>query len=188
MWHVHQEQSTSHANAGWKVNYSASTSVFLMQGISLRKCSITGDFTMVMNSTFHVNKVSALIINNWRAELCLHCCFTVLFFLHYSDVIMSTIESQITGVQIVCSIVCSGADQRRHQHSASLAFVRGIHRWPVDSAHKGPVTRKILPFDDVIMSVCDKGLPTLCFDVCRHRFFTQPTVSTITFSSTQPTS
>ena len=45
----------------------------------------------------------------------------------------------------------SGADQRKHQSSASLAFVRGIHRWPVNSPHKGPVTRKMFPFDDVIM-------------------------------------
>ena len=75
------------------------------------------------------------------------------FFLHYSDVIMSAMTSQITGVPIVCSTVCSGADQGRHQRSASLAFVRGIHRWPVGSAHKVPVTRKILPIDDVIMSV-----------------------------------
>ena len=52
---------------------------------------------------------------------------------------------------IVCSAVCSGADQRKHQSSTSLAFVRGIHRWPVDSPHKGSVTRKIFPFDDVIM-------------------------------------
>ena len=64
---------------------------------------------------------------------------------------MSAIASQITGVSIVYSTVCSGADQRKHQSSASLAFVRGIHRWPVDSPHKGPVTRKIFPFDDVIM-------------------------------------
>ena len=48
--------------------------------------------------------------------------------------------------------LCSGADQRKHQRSASLAFVRGIHRWPVSSPHKGPVTRKMFPFDDVIMS------------------------------------
>ena len=47
---------------------------------------------------------------------------------HYSDVIMSTMESQITGASMVCSIVCSGADQRKHQNSVSLAFVRGIHR------------------------------------------------------------
>ena len=44
-----------------------------------------------------------------------------------------------------------GADQRNHQSSASLAFVKGIHRWPVDSPHKGPVTRKMFPFNDVIM-------------------------------------
>ena len=43
------------------------------------------------------------------------------------------------------------ADQRQHQSSASLAFVRGIHRWPMDSPHKGPVTGKMFPFDDVIM-------------------------------------
>ena len=71
--------------------------------------------------------------------------------IHYSDVIMSVIASQITGVSIVCSTVCWGADQRKHQSSASLAFVRGIHRWPVDSRHKGPVTRKTFPFDDVFI-------------------------------------
>ena len=47
--------------------------------------------------------------------------------------------------------VCSGVDQRKHQSSASLGFVRGIHRWPVNSFHNGPVTRKMFPFDDVIM-------------------------------------
>ena len=47
---------------------------------------------------------------------------------HYTDVIMSTMTSQTTSVSIVCSTVCSGTDQRKHQSSASLAFVRGIHR------------------------------------------------------------
>ena len=61
--------------------------------------------------------------------------------IHYSDVIMYVIAFQITGVSSVCSTVCSGTDQRNHQSSASLAFVRGIHRWSVDSPHKGPVTR-----------------------------------------------
>ena len=46
----------------------------------------------------------------------------------------------------------TGADQRKLQSSVSLAFVRGIHRWSVDSPHKGPVTRKIFPFYDVIMN------------------------------------
>ena len=92
---------------------------------------------------------------------------------HYSGVIMSTMTSQITSVFTVCSVFCSGADQRKHQNSASLAYVGGIHRGPVNPHHKGsvtqkmfhlmtspgtgefsshgPVTRKIFPFDDVIM-------------------------------------
>ena len=64
---------------------------------------------------------------------------------------MGSIASQITSLTIVYSSVNSGADQRKHQSSASLAFVRGIHRRPVNSPHKGPVTRKLFPFDDVIM-------------------------------------
>ena len=72
---------------------------------------------------------------------------------HYSDVIMSAMASQITSVSIVYSAVCLGADQRKHQSSASLAFVRGIHRWPVNSPRKGPVMRKMFPFDDIIMSL-----------------------------------
>ena len=64
---------------------------------------------------------------------------------------MGAMVSEITSLTIVYSTIYSGADLRKHQSSASLAFVRGIHRWPVDSPHKGPVTRKNLPFDDVIM-------------------------------------
>ena len=52
---------------------------------------------------------------------------------------------------IVYSTVYSGPDQRKHQSSASLASVRGIHWWLVNSPHKGPVTRKMFSFDDVIM-------------------------------------
>ena len=47
---------------------------------------------------------------------------------HYIDVIMTTMASQITSLTVVYSIVYSGADQRKHQSSASLAFVREIHR------------------------------------------------------------
>ena len=50
---------------------------------------------------------------------------------HYNDVIMSTMASQITSLTIVYSSVYSGGDQRKHQSSASLAFVRGIHRGPM---------------------------------------------------------
>ena len=72
------------------------------------------------------------------------------FRIHYDNVIMTAMASQITNLTIVYSTVYSGADQRKHQSSASLAFVRGIHRWLVNSPHKGPVTRKMFPFDGVI--------------------------------------
>ena len=74
-----------------------------------------------------------------------------LFVEHYSDVIMGATVSQITGVTSVYSNVCSGAVQRKHQSSPSLATVRGLHRRPVNYPHKGQVTRKIFPFNDVIM-------------------------------------
>ena len=64
---------------------------------------------------------------------------------------MKAMASQITSLTIVYSTVYSEADQRKHQSSASLAFVQGIHQWPVNSPHKGPVTRKMFPFDDFIM-------------------------------------
>ena len=66
---------------------------------------------------------------------------------------MTTIASEIASLTIVYSIVYSGADQRKHQSSASLAFVRGIHRWPVNSPYKRAVTRKMFSFDDVIMVI-----------------------------------
>ena len=74
---------------------------------------------------------------------------------NFNDVIMDKMASQITSLTIVYSTVYSDADQRKHQSSASLAFVWGIHRGPVNSPHKWPVTRKIFPFDDVIMKLHD---------------------------------
>ena len=73
---------------------------------------------------------------------------------HYGDVVMGAIATQITSLTVVYSTVYSDADQGKHQSSASLAFVWGIHRGPVNSPHKWPVTRKMFPFDDVIMLVC----------------------------------
>ena len=75
---------------------------------------------------------------------------------HYSDVIMIAMASQITGVSIVYSTVCLGTDQSKQQSSASLAFVRGIHRWPVNSIHKRAVTLQMFLFDDVIIWNCDR--------------------------------
>ena len=65
---------------------------------------------------------------------------------------MGAMASQIIILTIVFSTVYEDADQRKHQSSASLAFARGIHRGLVNSPHKCPVTRKMFPFDDVIIS------------------------------------
>ena len=75
--------------------------------------------------------------------------------LHYNDVIiiMGAIAFQITSFTSVYWIVYSDTDQRKHQSSASLAFVWGIHREPVNSPHKWPVARTMFPFDDVIMNM-----------------------------------
>ena len=70
---------------------------------------------------------------------------------------MSAMAYQITSITIVYSTVYSGADQSKHQSSASVAFVQGIHRWPLNFSHKGPVTRKMFPFDDVIMALLVLG-------------------------------
>ena len=71
---------------------------------------------------------------------------------YYNDAILSAMAAQITSLMIVYSAVYSSADQRKDQSSASLVFVSGIYRWPVNSPHKGPVTRKMFPFDDGIMT------------------------------------
>ena len=104
---------------------------------------------------------------NWPHPV--HVCLSVSLFdrqrlyyivddrIHYSDVIIGTIPSQISSLKIVYSTASSDVDQRQHQSSASLAFVGGNHRSQVNSPHKGPVTRKIFPFDHVIMQ---NGLQT----------------------------
>ena len=72
---------------------------------------------------------------------------THISLIHYNDVTMSAMASQIASLRIVYSTVYSGTDWRKHQSSASLAFVTGIHRWP----HKRPVMREMFPFHDAIM-------------------------------------
>ena len=80
---------------------------------------------------------------------------------HYSDVIKSAMASQITSISTDCSAVYSCAHQRKNQSSALLAFVWGIHRWPVDSLYKGPVTRKIfhLTRSSLFQNVCTSTKP-----------------------------
>ena len=100
---------------------------------------------------------------------------------HCSDIIMSAMGFQITGFSIVYSTVCWGTDQRKHQSSASLVFVCGVHRWPVNSPHKGTVTRKMFPFDDVIMIILVVGV-LLCFVHVWYRM-TLPKLNRVTLYS-----
>ena len=116
-----------------------------------------------------MNPLSVLLvllrgIHRWSVDFLTKCrwCGTLMIFVlpawtsfwikHYNDVIMEAMASRITSLTIVYSIVYSDADQRKHQSSATLAFVWGIHRGSVNSPHKWPVTRKMFPFDDVIMN------------------------------------
>ena len=84
------------------------------------------------------SSASTVVTGTWLAVAAHH---------HYCDVTMGKMAYLITSLTSVYSTVHSGADQS----SASLAFVWGIHRRPVNSPHKGPVNRKMFPFDDVIM-------------------------------------
>ena len=85
--------------------------------------------------------------------------------------------STMTSVWIVCSTVCSGADQRKHQSSTSLASVRGIHWWPVNSPNKGPVTRKMFSFDDAIMTHIYQ-----CINLCSVKSKIVPCLSKISIN------
>ena len=83
---------------------------------------------------------------------------------YYSDIILSVMASQFTSPAIVYPTVYSATHQRKHQSSTSLAFVRGIHQWLVNSPYKGPVMRTMFPFYDVIMMAY--GVPTNRLNQC----------------------
>ena len=95
--------------------------------------------------------MAAILFSGCGGVVCVSFDFAKRYTFHYKDVIMSAMASQITRLTIVYSTVCSAIDQRKHQSSASLSFVRGIHQRSMNSPHKGSVTRKMFPFDDVIM-------------------------------------
>ena len=77
------------------------------------------------------------------------------FQLHYNDVIMGAMASQITSLMIVYVNRLFRHRSNKTSNSASLAYVRGIHQWPVNSPYKRPITRKkMFPFHDVIMKGC----------------------------------
>ena len=121
-------------------------------------CSVRRVFRLLFHMVGRVNI-------SYRIKNPAHChamtCFVMVIlspirgwvWLHYNDVIMSTMASHITSVSSIYSTVCSSKDQRKYQSSALLTFVRGIHRWSVNSPHKGSVTRKMFPFDHVFMAL-----------------------------------
>ena len=100
---------------------------------------------LTMESIYHYHYFQVWQVH-WFDDVCGYVCMFVCIrcehyscAVHYNDVIMSAMASQITSHTIVYPIVYSGADQRKHESSASLAFVRGIPQWPVNAPHKGPV-------------------------------------------------
>ena len=115
-------------------------------------------------SMYHasVTTISANLQGDWDTVRCClhvkiqqtgqHCSPVHIETQHYNNVIVGALASQIICVSIVYSTVCSGEDQRKHRSFRSLAFVMEIHRWPVKSPHKGPVSQKMFPFDNVILS------------------------------------
>ena len=89
---------------------------------------------------------------------------------------MGAMASHFTSLTIVYSTVYSGADQSKHRSSASLAFVWGFHRRPVNSPHKCPLTREMLPLDDVIIitkaSACFmRYVVPLCYPSQHRRWY-----------------
>ena len=81
---------------------------------------------------------------------------------HWSDVTMSAMVSQITGIWTVCSVVCSlTLKSKKTSKLGVIGFVRGNHQWPVDFPHKGPITRKMFPFDESSWITLSKWLPYL---------------------------
>ena len=94
-------------------------------------------------------------------------CLRVIHILYFSLVCLlqrrHNERDVVASLTIVYSTVYSGADQRKHKSSASLAFVRGTHRSPMNSPHKGPVTRKMLQFDGAIMrSILEADPKMMC--------------------------
>ena len=118
----------------------------------IRKKNRRGYLVKIMCNTFyHINMVNILFKLN-QITVCQMCTkhkhlATEIYSndSRYTGVAMSAMASHIIGISSVFSTVCSCAHHRKHQSSASLAFLRGIDRWPMDSSHKRPVTRKCFP-------------------------------------------
>ena len=92
---------------------------------------------------------------------------------HYSDVMTGAMVYQITSLTIVYSGVYSGADKKKHQSSASLAFVWGIHWWPVNSPQMASNAENVSIWSCHHELRSDQGLYSLnrCFYVYRNHHY-----------------
>ena len=135
-------------NKSYNVADQAQYNISFMIHIILKKyiAVLSNLFTRIHNVENHIMTLDVFQNLSWYSNYDISN-----FWTHYSDVIMGESVSQIPSLAIVYSTVYSDADQRIYQSTASLAFVRGIHRWPVNYPHKGPVKRTMFPFDDVLM-------------------------------------
>ena len=127
-------------------------------------------YAVVSAKFTHIHQAKSLKKITW-CQLCRHQWHRRLSLWQHSVFITMT---STTGVSIACSAICSDADKRKHQISTSLDFVRENHRWPVDSHHKGPVTLKRFPFDDVIKLVVNRvnvHAVLVCFLMWLHSEF-----------------
>ena len=120
-----------------KRNIYIYTLTYFVGGFLISCCWDYDDKIVYLIAVLRCNITNLLTSNHCRWDA---------WIAHYNDDIMSGMASQITSLTIAYSSVYSGADQRKHQSSASLTLVRGIHQWPLNSPHKGPVTRKMFPF------------------------------------------
>ena len=142
--------------------------MFLFHGVIMRNDNHRPAF-VCLRLPFHISTSNGV---HHYVPMCLcrkgaYCESVKILSTHYSDVKMGTIASQITSPTIFYSTVNLDADKRKHQSSASLAFVRGIHRGPVNSQHKWPVTRRMFRF---MTSSCATKTTVLHLSVSAHLF------------------
>ena len=94
---------------------------------------------------------------------------------------MSAMASQITSLKLFTQPFVQAQIKENIKGSASLAFVKGIHRWPMNSPHKGPVTRKMFPFDDVIMAYWDITEFMCSIDIANMNYSRQLQINIFTY-------
>ena len=124
---------------GWRVHYQCQKFKKVTYFLSFyNRCAL-----WVLSKVYIQLFISIYSYLYHNAHLSKSCCYDV-HREHYSNDIMGAMASQIIKFTVVYTTIYSGADQRKHQSSASLAFMWRIHRWPMSSPHKGPVIQKII--------------------------------------------